>query len=87
MLVACLLIVLATLFCSAHEIHQQDQVQRKVVLTIHKIDECLNNVRGAVTMAYPEGLPEWDLARIALEDPIDKLKVRQLVILCCVKSS
>ena len=52
----------------------KQQVQRKVALTIDCIEENINNVRGAVTMAYPMGLPEWDLARIALDDPIENLK-------------
>ena len=53
----------------------KNQVQNKVALTIDCIEEKLNNVRGAVTMAYPMGLPEWDLTRMALDDPIEKLKM------------
>jgi len=51
------------------------QVQKKIALTIKDIDEKINIIRGAVTMAYPEGLPEWDLVKIALDEPIDNLKV------------
>jgi len=61
-------------FCSLFPIIQ-DQVQRKVPLTIQEINNKINYVRGAVTMAYPMGLPEWDLVRIALDEPIEKLKV------------
>ena len=42
---------------------------------MQEINEKINNVRGAVTMAYPMGLPEWDLAKIALDEPIDNLMV------------
>jgi hypothetical protein len=28
----------------------------------------VDNIRGAVTMAYPMGLPEWDPVRLLLED-------------------
>ncbi|KAL3790479.1 hypothetical protein HJC23_012035 [Cyclotella cryptica] len=52
----------------------KEQVQRKIPLTIQEINKKINNVRGAVTMAYPMGLPEWDLTRIALDEPIEKLK-------------
>lgn len=50
-------------------------MQNKIPITIKEIEENFNNVRGAVTMAYPMGLPEWDLARIALDDSIENLKV------------
>lgn len=58
-----------------HTSFVQDQVQKKIALTMEEINEKINNVRGAVTMAYPMGLPEWDMVRIALDDPIDSLKV------------
>lgn len=32
-------------------------------------------------MAYPMGLPDWDLVRIALDEPIDSLRVRYDVVL------
>ena len=53
----------------------KNQVQNKVALTMEEINDRINNVRGAVTMAYPMGLPEWDLVRVALDEPIDNLKV------------
>ncbi|KAL3775424.1 hypothetical protein ACHAWO_001438 [Cyclotella atomus] len=52
----------------------KNQVQKKIALTIEAINEKINNVRGAVMMAYPMGLPEWDLVRIVLDEPIDALK-------------
>ncbi len=54
----------------------QYQARNKVALTLPEIAEKINNVRGAVTMAYPMGLPDWDLAQIALDGSFDKLKVR-----------
>ena len=51
---------------------------------MEEINERINNVRGAVTMAYPMGLPEWDLVRVALDEPIDSLKVGDSS--CCVLS-
>ena len=50
----------------------KSQVQKKVALTIECIEEKIDNVRGAVSMAYPMGLPEWELAQIALEDPLSE---------------
>ena len=57
-------------------------MQKKVPLTMAEIEERISNVRGAVKMAYPMGLPEWDIAHIALEDPVslEKLKVIQQLI-------
>jgi len=54
----------------------KNQVQNQVALTLPEITEKINNVRGAVTMAYPMGLPEWDLAHLALDGSVDKLKVK-----------
>lgn len=58
---------------SLEEYIDKSQAQRKVALTMGCINERIDNVRGAVTMAYPMGLPEWDLARVALDGPIEKL--------------
>jgi len=52
----------------------KNQVQNQVALTLPEITGKINNVRGAVTMAYPMGLPEWDLAHLALDGSVDKLK-------------
>ena len=43
------------------------QVARKVALTRELLDEKVDNVRGAVMMAYPMGLPAYDLVRDMLE--------------------
>jgi len=52
----------------------KQQVQNKIALTMDCIEEKINNVRGAVAMAYPMGLPEWDSARRVIDDSIDNLK-------------
>ncbi|KAK9823695.1 hypothetical protein WJX72_004678 [[Myrmecia] bisecta] len=45
----------------------KSQADRKVPLTLAKLEEALDNIRGGVMIAYPVGLPEWDLVRQALE--------------------
>jgi hypothetical protein len=45
----------------------KQQVARKVNLTRDLLDEKVDNVRGAVMMAYPMGLPVYDLVRSMLE--------------------
>ncbi|KAL7460212.1 hypothetical protein ACHAXS_000675 [Conticribra weissflogii] len=59
---------------SLEEYIDKYQARNKVALTLPEIAEKINNVRGAVTMAYPMGLPDWDLAQIALDGSFDKLK-------------
>lgn len=46
----------------------QDQVAKKVPLTLAALKEAVDNIRGAVMICYPMGLPEWDLVRTLLED-------------------
>lgn len=53
------------------------QVMRKQALTLQGIQEKIDNVRGAVTMAYPMGLPEYDTVRHCLEDGVDALAGQQ----------
>lgn len=45
-----------------------DQVARKVALTEALLQEKIDTIRGAVTMAYPMGLPKCEPIRTALED-------------------
>ncbi|MEW5314815.1 MAG: hypothetical protein WDW38_006284 [Sanguina aurantia] len=45
----------------------KDQVERRVPLTKHRLSEAIDNIRGAVMICYPMGLPEWDFVRQALE--------------------
>jgi hypothetical protein len=42
-------------------------VTNRQAITQELLDEKLANISGAVTMAYPMGLPEWDPVRLALE--------------------
>mmetsp|Transcript_6583 Transcript_6583/g.16784 ORF Transcript_6583/g.16784 Transcript_6583/m.16784 type:complete len:284 (+) Transcript_6583:104-955(+) len=44
------------------------QVQHKVALTEELLEEKFAMIRGAVTMAFPMGLPAYDPVRIAIED-------------------
>ncbi len=39
-----------------------------VALTVRGLQERVDNMRGAVTMAYPMGLPAWDPIRLLIED-------------------
>mmetsp|Transcript_21070 Transcript_21070/g.25625 ORF Transcript_21070/g.25625 Transcript_21070/m.25625 type:complete len:284 (+) Transcript_21070:167-1018(+) len=45
-----------------------DQVRLKLPCTIELLQEKLDTIRGAVTMAYPMGLPKYDPIRMAIED-------------------
>ncbi len=45
----------------------QDQVANKVLLTKGALETAIDHIRGAVMIAFPQGLPEWDLVRQALE--------------------
>ena len=38
-----------------------------MLLTKAALEEAIDNIRGAVMIAFPQGLPEWDLVRQALE--------------------
>eukprot|EP00904_Undaria_pinnatifida_P003098 jgi/Undpi1/1278/HiC_scaffold_11.g04670.m1 len=45
----------------------KEQAQRRVAVTQEALDEKMDNIRGAVTMAFPMGLPEYDPVRLAIE--------------------
>lgn len=45
----------------------QNQVSKKICLTSKVLEEAIDNIRGAVMICYPMGLPEWDNVRIWLE--------------------
>jgi hypothetical protein len=45
----------------------------------------ISNVRGAVIMAYPMGLPEYDLVRRSLDDESLEVSLACCVLLCCVR--
>ena len=38
-----------------------------MLLTKAALEEAIDNIRGAVMIAFPQGLPEWDLVRLGLE--------------------
>lgn len=46
-------------------------MERKVVLAEKMLSEAMDNIRGAVMICYPMGLPEWDLVRGSLENSED----------------
>ncbi|GFR53143.1 hypothetical protein Agub_g15863 [Astrephomene gubernaculifera] len=51
----------------AAAVAHKSQVERKVPLTARALQEAVDNVRGAVMICYPAGLPEWDPVRQGLE--------------------
>ena len=48
---------------------------KKKAMTETELDDKLSNVRGAIMMAYPMGLPSWDILRMAL-DSVEGIQVR-----------
>jgi hypothetical protein len=54
--------------CSYAVLVVQTQVTAKVVCTRPKLLELIDEIRGAVMIAYPMGLPAWDPVRQILED-------------------
>ena len=55
----------------AYQAAHKDQVARKVTLSAKVLLEHVDNIRGAVMIAFPMGLPEWDPMRMAIEDDED----------------
>jgi len=53
--------------CQLGSMSLQDQVANKVLLTKGALEASIDHIRGAVIIAFPQGLPEWDLVRQALE--------------------
>jgi hypothetical protein len=51
----------------AEDILSATTVMRKIALSRPMLQEKLDNIRGAVTMAYPMGLPTWDTVRLTIE--------------------
>lgn len=49
----------------------QKQVERKVPLTVQMLKSKIEEVKGAVMICYPMGLPNWDAMRLILEDQDD----------------
>lgn len=59
---------------SLNEYIDKSQIVKKVALTEVGLNEKLSNVRGAVIMAFPMGLPKWDTVKVLL-DGDEALKV------------
>ena len=51
----------------------KSQVTRRVNLTLEALEDKIANMRGAVMMAYPMGLPAWDTIVLAI-DGVDGLE-------------
>lgn len=45
----------------------KDMVTRKDPVSLDLLEEQMSLIQGAVTMAFPMGLPEWDTIRLTLE--------------------
>lgn len=45
----------------------KDMVTRKEPINVDMLEEQLSLIQGAVTMAFPMGLPEWDTIKLTLE--------------------
>lgn len=55
----------------ANAVVSKELAANRKVMSIEAIQEAIQNVKGAVMMAYPMGLPEWDPISLALEDKED----------------
>jgi len=53
----------------AEAVLSADMVRARVAVNVEMLQEKISNIRGAVMMAYPMGLPRWDPIAIALENP------------------
>lgn len=51
----------------AESVLSKELTTRKIAITLAMLQEKLDNIRGAVTMAYPMGLPTWDTVRLTIE--------------------
>lgn len=51
----------------AESILDKNNVTRKIAVTLKGLTEKLDNMRGAVMMAYPMGLPAWDTVKLTIE--------------------
>lgn len=49
----------------------QNHAQQKKPLTAAVLQAAIDNIRGAVMICYPQGLPEWDFVRQCLEERED----------------
>lgn len=64
---------------SLEEYIDKNQIQKKVALTLECIDTKINNIRDAVSKAYPSGLPEWEITKIALDYDSSTVKLKEIL--------
>ncbi|GMH59673.1 hypothetical protein TL16_g02880 [Triparma laevis f. inornata] len=57
----------------AEQYCDKSQVQARKNLSLDEINDKIANMRGAVMMAFPMGLPEWDTIKLAI-DSVDGLE-------------
>lgn len=55
-----------------------------MLLTKAALEEAIDNIRGAVMIAFPQGLPDWDLVRQALEGS-EELAGTSVSSSCCAE--
>ncbi|KAJ3128613.1 hypothetical protein HK101_005372 [Irineochytrium annulatum] len=48
-------------------------------LELEELKEAMRNIGGALTIAYPMGLPEWEPARHILDDGADLSSVKEII--------
>lgn len=60
--------VITRTVADASALISEKQVQMKVHATAKALEDAINNVRGAVMIAFPMGLPDYDTVRMILED-------------------
>jgi hypothetical protein len=60
----------------AQDVLSPDLVKRRVALTMEMLEDKLANIKGAVMMSYPMGLPAWDPITLCI-DGIDGLEGTQ----------
>ncbi|KAJ2984884.1 hypothetical protein HDV02_000868, partial [Globomyces sp. JEL0801] len=53
------------------ELAEKDNVKANKCLLKQQLDEAFSNIKGAIAMVYPQGLPEWDPSREAIENNED----------------
>ena len=56
---------------AVHIIWLQSHAELKKPLTAAALQAAIDNLRGAVIICYPQGLPEWDFVRQCLEERED----------------
>lgn len=59
------------LACPGCTVPTQILVVQKQPLTAAALQSAIDNIRGAVMICYPQGLPEWDFVRQCLEERED----------------